>query len=342
MEGDRAGVQGDRRVNVTAAPLRILLSREACESLASPIAQVLGGRAHVLLPPAPGVDADIACVTRDVTGLSTKHQLEPHTRAFYDALEGAPSLRWVHVHSAGTDRPAYVRLRERGVQLTTSSGSNAMVVAHSALAGLLALARHLPRLAQAQREHRWTSLYADALPRDLLRQHAVVVGWGPIARHLARMLQALGLRVTVVRQQDKAAEGFATLPSSRLREALPSADWLLLACPLTSGTRGLLDAPSIAALPAHAHVVNVARGEIVDEEALIAALQQGRLAGAYLDVFAQEPLPAHSPLWDLPNVIVTPHGAGLSDGNAARVAELFLGNLRLWLAGEPLRNVAPN
>jgi phosphoglycerate dehydrogenase-like enzyme len=102
----------------------------------------------------------------------------------------------------------------------------------------------------------------------------------------------------------------------------------------------VIDATALALLPPHARLVNVARGEVVDEPALIAALQSGRLAGAFLDVFAHEPLPAHSPLWDLPNVIVTPHSAGLSDGNAARVTRMFLDNLRRWNTGEPLRNLA--
>jgi phosphoglycerate dehydrogenase-like enzyme len=133
------------------------------------------------------------------------------------------------------------------------------------------------------------------------------------------MLHALGLRVTVVRQQEQPAGEFATVAVARWHEVLPQADWLLLACPLTEQTQGLLDAcKRWRSCRTRAHLVNVSRGEIVDEPALIAALQSGRLAGAFLDVFAQEPLPADSPLWHLPNVIATPHSAGLSDGNAAK------------------------
>jgi phosphoglycerate dehydrogenase-like enzyme len=325
-----------------AEPLRILLSRESCEKLAADIAQVLEGAPHLLVPPdAASADADLAFVSRDVTGLSTKHELQPATRAFYDALDGARSLRWVHVHSSGADRAVYQRLLKRGVQVTTSSGSNALVVAHSALAGVLALARHLPALAQAQRERRWAPLLASGLPRDLEGQHAVIVGWGPIGQHLARMLQAVGLRITVVRQQDRpAGDGIATVPVTRLHDVLPSADWLLLACPLTQQTRGMIDAATLACLPSHAQLVNVARGELVEQDALIAALRSGRLAGAFLDTFAHEPLPIESPLWSLPNVLVTPHSAGFSDGNAARVTRLFLDNLRRWRSGQPLQNLA--
>jgi phosphoglycerate dehydrogenase-like enzyme len=323
------------------APLRILLSPSAREELRAPIAQTLGTRPHVLCTVDDASEVDIACVTRDVTGLSTKHSTQRETQRFYDALEASPALRWVHIHSAGADRPVYVRLRERGVQVTTSSGANALVVAHTALAGVLALARHFPRLWQAQREARWAPLIASGMPRDLEGQHAVVVGWGPIGQHLGRLLQAVGLRVTVVRQQDRpAGPGFATVGVQRLHDVLPQADWLLLACPLTQQTRGLVDANVLARLPAHAHLVNVSRGEVVDEPALIEALQQGRLAGAFLDVFAQEPLPPVSPLWSLPNVIATPHSAGFSDGNAQRVTRMFLDNLRRWQAGAPLQNPA--
>lgn len=324
----------------TSAPLRVLLSATASQRLASDIASVLAGRPHALCTPEQG-DADIAFVTRDVTGLSTKHETLPGTKRFYDALAGSPRLRWVHIHSAGADRPIFRQIAARGVQVTTSSGANARVVAHSALAGLLALARRLPQLWQAQRAHAWAPLIKTGQPRDLEGQHAVLVGWGPIGQHLGALLQAVGLRVTVVRQQDRpAGPGYATVRAERLHDVLPDCDWLVLVCPLTERTRGLVDASALARLPARAQLVNVARGEVVDEAALIDALQAGRLAGAYLDVFAHEPLPATSPLWDLPNVIATPHSAGFSDGNEARVDGMFIDNLRRWVAGEGLQNLA--
>jgi phosphoglycerate dehydrogenase-like enzyme len=136
------------------------------------------------------------------------------------------------------------------------------------------------------------------------------------------------------------ATGIETITFEDLATVLPRADWLLLACPLTDITRGLISAQALASLPEGAHLVNLARGEVVDEPALVAALQSGKLAGAYLDVFAHEPLHAQSPLWQLPNVIVTPHTAGFSDGNAAKVEQMFLDNLAKWLKGESLRNAA--
>jgi phosphoglycerate dehydrogenase-like enzyme len=321
--------------------LRILVSASAAGELRGAIAEVLGAQPHALVTPEDEGEADIAFVTREVTGLSTKYNILPGTQRFYDALDRSQALRWVHIHSAGADRPIYLRLMARGVQVTTSSGANAVVVAHTALAGLLALARRLPQLWQAQQERRWASLMAEALPRDLEGQHAVLVGWGPIGQRLGPMLQALGLRVTVVRQQDlPVVGGMVTVPVARWHEVLPQADWLLLACPLTAQTRGMVDAQVLALLPRHAHFINVARGEIVDEPALVDALQQGRLAGAFLDTFAREPLAPESPLWSLPNVLATPHSAGLSAGNAARQSRMFLDNLRRWAAGEPLQHLA--
>ncbi|MGV3573080.1 MAG: D-2-hydroxyacid dehydrogenase [Ramlibacter sp.] len=323
-----------------AAPLRILLSASARERLAGDVAAVLGAAPHTLVTVDDGGGCDVAFITRDVTGLSTKHEVLPQTAGFYAALQSSPKLRWVHVHSAGADRSVLVELRRRGVQVTTSSGANATIVAHSALAGVLALARHLPQLLAAQRERRWAPLIGSGLPRDLQGQTAVIVGWGPIGQQLGRMLAAVGLDVIAVRNSDAPVEGVPSVSYDRLGEVLPRADWLLLACPLSERTRGLVDAAALARLPAGARLVNVARGEVVDEAALIAALRSGQLAGAFLDVFAHEPLPADSPLWTLENVIATPHSAGFSDGNAARVDAMFLENLRRWLAGEGLRNLA--
>lgn len=326
--------------SVSPAPLRILLSMAAREQYGEAIGAALKGRpwTAVLAPAVDDptrVDADIAFVSRDVTGLSTKHELQPQTQRFYTAMLEAPSLRWVHVHSAGADRPVFVELKRRGVQVTTSSGANAAVVAQTALAGLLALARHFPQLIEAQRERRWASLMATGLPRDLDGQTATIVGWGPIGQQIGAVLRLFGMHVVVVRQSETpAGEGYETVSFRGLCDVLPRTDWLVLACPLTDDTRGLVDAAALSSLPAGARLINVARGEVVDEPALIASLRNGHLGGAYLDVFAHEPLPADSPLWTLPNVIATPHSAGFSDGNAARVVKMFLQRLEAWADSE--------
>jgi phosphoglycerate dehydrogenase-like enzyme len=341
VESHRARLEGDRRVTSTGVrtgPLRLLLSPAAARGLSARVSEALGGAAWIHVAPGDaGKDFDVAFVTREVTGLSTKHEVQPSTQVFYDALLAAPSLQWVQVHSAGADRPVYVTLRKRGVMVTTSSGANAPIVALSALSGILGLARHLPLLMMAQRERRWAPLYASGLPRDLEGQTAVVVGWGPIGQRIGALLQALGLRISVARQS--AVPAHADIPTVQYRqlpELLPQADWLVLCCPLSAETRLLVDAATLGRLPPGAHVVNVARGDVMDEDALIAALRSGALAGAYLDVFAHEPLPSSSALWALPNVIVTPHCAGLSDGNEGRVAQMFLENLGRWVRGEAL------
>ncbi len=323
-----------------SGPLRILLSDAARAALGQRLAQTLGTAAHVLYSPSEAPeDFDIAFVSRDVTGLSTKHAVLPATQHFYDLLTNAPSLAWVQLHSAGADRHVYVTLLAQGVALSSSAGSNAGVVAQSALAGVLALARRLPQLMAAQRAHVWAPLIKTGLPRDLGGQTAVIIGWGGIGQQLGAMLHLLGLRVVVVRSSaTPAGEGIETVSYEAIHSVLPQADWLLLACPLTDRTRGLISASALALLPAGAHIANVARGEVIDEAAMIEALHNGRLAGAYLDVFAHEPLPAQSPLWDMPNVIASPHSAGFSDANAAKVEEVFLDNLRRRLQGQPVRN----
>ncbi|SDP17435.1 Phosphoglycerate dehydrogenase [Ralstonia sp. 25mfcol4.1] len=326
--------------------LRILLSAAALQSHHAAIDTAMAAAGvpwqAVLVPQVDEphtVDADVAFVSRDVTGLSTKHEILPATQRFYTAMLDAPSLRWTHTHSAGADRAIFGQLRQRGVTVTTSSGANAGVVAQTALAGLLALARHLPQLIDAQRESRWAPLIGSGLPRDLQGQRATIVGWGPIGQQIGAVLRVLGLAVTVVRQRASPMEtGFQAVTFEQFDAVLPDTDWLILACPLTDRTRGLVDRAALQRLPAGARLVNVARGEVVDEPALIDALRAQRLGGAYLDVFAHEPLAASSPVWSLPNVIATPHSAGFSDGNAARVVDIFLDNLRRWSTGETLVN----
>lgn len=286
----------------------------------------------------------VALISRDVTGRSGKFEPTPLLAACWAALRRSSCLQWVHSHSAGSDRPIYAELMARGVRVSTSSGANAGVVAQTALAGLLALWRRLPVLLAAQAQRRWVPQIEELRPRELTGQTAVLVGWGPIGQALHTLLTALGLHTVVVRHRPvpgaPAAPGVPTVAYTALPQVLPQADWLLLACPLTDATRGLVDAAALAALPPGAQLVNVARGEVVVEADLVAALQAGRLAGAFLDVFEHEPLPESSPLWGLPGVIVSPHSAGQSDGHAARVEQLFLDNLARWLRGEPLHNQA--
>ncbi|PTW88864.1 hydroxyacid dehydrogenase [Achromobacter mucicolens] len=320
----------------TQPPLRILMSASTRDRIGDAVSQALDGRPFeaVIAAQAHGnepEDVDVAFISRDVTGLSTKHRVLEPLEAFYVTLRRSPKLAWVHVHSAGADRPIFGELKARGVRVTTSSGANAQVVAQTALAAILSLAREFPRLFDAQRARAWTPLIGGLLPRDLAGQTAVIVGWGPIGQTLAGYLRMLGLNVIAVRSAaTPPADGIETYAFEDLPRIAGRADWLVLACPLSERTRGLVSARVLAAMQPHARLVNVARGEIVAEADLIDALRAKTLAGAYLDVFEHEPLDAESPLWALPNAFVTPHSAGHSDGNEARVDRIFLDYLRQW------------
>jgi phosphoglycerate dehydrogenase-like enzyme len=324
--------------------LNILLSSLTARRFGAEITKALGATPHQIITPddAALTNADIAFVSRDVTGRSTKTVLTEQTRQFYHALRASPHLRWVHAHSAGVDRPIYPELIARGVKVTTSAGANARSVAHATLAGLLSLARRLPVLQAAQRQHTWQPLLDDAAPRDLAGQTALIVGYGAIGQRLAKLLDALEMNVTVVcREADGATatgDGPRTVALAALDTALPETDWLILACPLTPLTRRLIDARRLRLLRPGAHLINVARGEVVVEADLIAALRDGVLAGAYLDVFEHEPLDPASPVWDLPNVLVTPHTAGHADSHYEAVGRIWLDNLARFSRGEALVN----
>lgn len=328
----------------SANPLRILVSAQlrdkqgerirACASPAPELLTVDDVEQH-------GAAFDIAFVSRDVTGLSTKHETQPETARFYNAMRANQHLRWVHIHSAGADRPIFVELLARGVTITSSAGTNAEVVAQSAVTGLLMLGRRFPELLAAQQKRQWAPLIdRQPLPPDIQGQTATVVGWGGIGQAIARILQAIGMKIQVVRSSAKPTDnGLPSHAFEDIAKVLPQTDWLVLACPLSDRTRQLIDQQRLALLPASAHLINVSRGDVVDEPALIAALDSGQLAGAYLDVFAHEPLATDSPLWTMPNVIATPHSAGFAAGNAGRVVQMFLDNLTRYAKNSALVNI---
>jgi phosphoglycerate dehydrogenase-like enzyme len=290
----------------------------------------------------PGVQFDAALISRDVTATSTKQKIIPSTQSFYNLLLNASDLKWVQLHSAGADRQIYLDLMKQGVTISGSSGVNAPIVMQTAITGILMLARHFPKMLQAQAERRWDSLINYPLPLDLSGQTAVIVGRGPIGSGIAKVLEVFGVKTILVGFNDALKEqnhsAFNVIHISQMKQVLPQAQWLILACPLSKETRNLIDQSIIQLLPDAARIVNVARGEIICEADLITALQSKKLAGAYLDVFASEPLNANSPLWSMENVIVTPHSAGHSAGNESRVLELFVENLRLFASGQVLKN----
>lgn len=263
-------------------------------------------------------------------------------RGFLESLNVCPNLKWVQLFYVGIQGPLFQPLFERGVTLTSAAGASAQVIAQTAIGGVLILSRPFRSWMEAQREHLWRQVGSnqDEAPPDLCDQTMVVVGLGAIGSEIAKLAKALGMRVIGVRRSPGPAEHVDDIVHpSKLDSVLPEANWLSLACPLTDETRGLIDARRFGLLPEKACVANVARGAVIDEDALIEGLQAGRLGGAYLDVFAREPLPEDSPLWDMPNVIITPHNATASASKYRRECEVFFDNLRRWATNQPLRNV---
>lgn len=296
------------------------------------------------LPEPPGTrltqaDADrIDCTFLD-SGIRSSRQFH---EAFADAMTASRSCKWLHVLSSGVNPDPYISvLAKRGATITTSTGANREPVAQTGFTGLLMLARGYPGWIQAQHKREWRPQAEGALPDDLRGQTVLQLGVGAIGRTFAGYAKTFGLYVIGVRRSPRQPDDPVDElhPPSKLHELLPRADWIVITCPLTKETRNLLDAEAFRRMRKGARLINIARGEIVDEQAMIAALKSGQLAGAALDAHVQEPLPADSPLWDLPNVIVTPHNAAASTGNEKRRAEIFIANFGRWLRGEKMANI---
>ena len=256
-------------------------------------------------------------------------------------LVTAPRLRWFHAWSAGVDwvlrQPGAI---ERDFVLTSSSGIHAIQMTEHVLALLLAFARGLPDAMRAQAARTWRPM-ENAEVFELSGKTLLLVGLGTIGQHTAQVAAALGMQVLGVRrtasQPLPAVERVAGIES--LYDLLPEADFVVLMTPLTPETRGLIGERELRLMKRDAYLVNVARGGVVDEEALVRALREGWIAGAGLDVFEHEPLSSDSPLWEMTNVIITGHYAGVTPAYDDRAFEVFLDNLRRYRAGQPLRNV---
>ncbi len=248
----------------------------------------------------------------------------------------AERLRWIHAAGVGVEWTIFPELSDRDVVLTNCRGVFDRTIPEYVIGLMLAMAKELPDTLAAQREQRWNHRPVETLHGG----RAVIVGTGSIGRATARLVRALGLRVTLVARTPRDDPEFGFLPGSRdLADVVADTDWLILVMPLTGETVGLVGARVLEALPPSARLINVGRGSVVDETALVDALRHDRLAGAGLDVFAREPLPADHPLWSLPHVIVSPHMAGDVHGWLSWFTDSFLSNLELWQAGRPLQNV---
>ncbi|MEX0846403.1 MAG: D-2-hydroxyacid dehydrogenase, partial [Ilumatobacteraceae bacterium] len=257
-----------------------------------------------------------------------------HSASFMRVCLDAPNLRWLHTFSAGVDHPIFRLFLDRGVRLTNSSGAAARSIAHHVVLSVLAMRRDLPGTLRDQAAHDWRVHDVD----DVEGTTVAVIGMGPIGIESARLLDQLGMRTIGMRRTIAGDEPCETWTFDRLHELLAIADTVVLAVPLTPDTQHLVDAAAIASMRPGVHLVNVGRGGLVDEPALVDALRTGRVGFAALDVTEVEPLPAESELWDLPNVIITPHSSGATRSNHQRASDLFVDNLGRFVRGEPLSN----
>ena len=250
--------------------------------------------------------------------------------------ERAPKLRWIQTTGAGVDGLMPLDWLPEGVALTNNTGSHGAKAEDSCAMALLMLHARMSQILANQRDRVWQYV----LTHPIAGRTAVVIGFGDLGAAAGRAAKKLGMKVVAVTRSGKAARpADAALPSSRIDQALPKADFVIVASPLTSLTRGLLNASRLALLKPGAALINIGRSPIVDYEALRGKLERGELSGAVLDVFDQEPLPADSPLWTTPNLVVMPHVTCDSPGYVDRLFDFWFENFRRHLAGRKLVNV---
>ena len=273
-------------------------------------------------------------------------------------LPGGSRLRWVQFHKAGIDHVPGTPLWDAEVALTTASGVHAVTIAEYTVGLMLAMARRLPEVVDLQRRREMPPpgmAQPMLLGRELRGATAVIVGYGAIGREVARLCQSFGMSVRAVRRSagPSAHRGYSPpgtgdpdgripdewYPITDLVTAVDGADYVVVATPLTAETDGIVGRDVLAAMGGEAVLVNVARGRVVDELALVEALGRGQIRGAALDAFAVEPLPARHRLWDAPNVIISPHVSGGTPRYLDYAADLFSSNLSRYLAGQPLLNI---
>ncbi|HEY7500677.1 MAG TPA: D-2-hydroxyacid dehydrogenase [Vicinamibacterales bacterium] len=264
-------------------------------------------------------------------------------------LAAARRLRWIHSPAAGVGGMLFPEMLASPVVITNSRGMSADTIAEHVLAVTLAMFRRLPHAFQSQAAREWAQDAIGAEGNRLLKgSRILIVGFGAIGSAAGHLMARLGARVTGIKRRIPsqaandphiAREGIALAGPDRLLDLLPSADVVVIAAPHTRETRRLIGAEAIAAMAPQAILVNVSRGQLVDEPALAAALAAGRIGGAALDVFNDEPLPPESPFWSLPNVLITPHTSGFRPDHWDAATALFADNLRRFERGEPLVNV---
>jgi len=252
-----------------------------------------------------------------------------------------PKLKWYAQYGAGVDwLSRHPEIREADFLLTNGSGIHAVPISEHIIGMMLALSRQFPRALRQQTQGAWDRSIAETT-FELAGKTMVLIGVGAIGERAARLASALGMRVIGVRRHpERTAEGVERMVAPQnLQQVLPEADFLVLTIPLTPETRHMIGAAELSLLKPSARLINIGRGGTIDQDAMIEALQQDKLAGAGLDVFEQEPLPPDSPLWSMENVLITPHVSGFTPARSERAWALFSDNLERFLSDRPLRNL---
>jgi phosphoglycerate dehydrogenase-like enzyme len=258
-----------------------------------------------------------------------------------EQIKSAKKLRWIHSPAAAVHQLIFSELVNSDIILTNAREVHGPVVAEHVVALIFSLAKKIPESVRLQEKHIWgQQILWDELPRvrEVAGATAGLIGLGSIGGAVAKRAKALGMRVIAVREHpEKGSEGAdAIFGPAQIDEVFRQADYIVLAVPLTAGTKAIVNAERLALMKPDACLINVGRGPLVDEPALAAALREKKIGGAALDVFPKEPLPADSPLWDVPNLLITPHTAALTDKLWERHYALFSGNLRRYLNNQPL------
>jgi phosphoglycerate dehydrogenase-like enzyme len=254
----------------------------------------------------------------------------------------APNLRWIHSPAAAVHQFLFPEFVNSNVILTNAREVHGAVVAEQVIAMMFAMAKRIPQSVRFQQQRVWgqESIWEKDLgPREIGGSTLGLVGMGSIGRNVAKQAAALGMKVIVVRQHTDAPKPdlvHEVLPPSRVNEMLTTADYIVLAAPVTPATQHMIGREQLSQMKSDAVLINVGRGSLVDEVALIEALQEHKIGGAALDVFDQEPLPPDSPLWEIENLLITPHTAGMTAKLWERHYTLFSQNLRCYLNGQPL------
>jgi phosphoglycerate dehydrogenase-like enzyme len=259
-----------------------------------------------------------------------------------EEFRSARHLRWIHSPAAAVHQLLFPELVNSEVILTNAREVHGAVVAEHVIAMMFALARRIPESVRFQREHVWGQelLYqAHQIPQEISDATIGLVGLGSIGRNVAQRASAMGARVIAVREhadRPKPEHVEEVFPTSQLQQMLAKSDYVVLSPPVTPATKGMIGRDQLAAMKREGCLINVGRGPLIDEAALIQALRERRIAGAALDVFDQEPLPPESPLWDLDNLLITPHTGGMTEKMWERHYAVFAENLRRFVAGQPL------